>query len=68
MEKNIKAVVSITTTLFTCMVVQFPVIQLRLVLIQMKGIMTMVTIMAMVIIDIIITSMVAVFTIMEFLL
>ena len=68
MEKNIKAVESVTTALFTCIVAQFPVIQLRSVLIQMKGIMTMVTIMAMVMIDIIVSSMEAVSTMMEVLL
>ena len=68
MEKNIKAVVSITAVLFTCIRAQSPVTQLRLTLMQMKETMTMVTIMAMVMIDIIVSSMEAVSTMMEVLL
>ena len=59
MEKNIKAVVSITAALFTCIRAQSPVTQLRLTLMQMKET------MAMVMIDIIVSSMEAVSTMME---
>lgn len=53
---------------FTCIRAQSPVTQLRLTLMQMKETMTMVTIMAMAMIDIIVSSMEAVSTMMEVLL